>query len=219
MGSTTRHPGRSKGGTGYIRMGEKAEEYFMRLLGIVCSPRKNGNTEILVKEALNVAVNAGWETDLFLMSEKEVAPCKACGSCHKKGACVIEDDMQQLYQLMDRADGIIFASPVYFGNVSAQAKAVMDRTFALLGKHSLKDKIAGAIVVTRRVGAVQTRSLIYSFCIAHGMIVAGGGIGYGREPGDVLQGVGGGINMSAIEEARNVGTSIVNLGKRLGAAR
>jgi multimeric flavodoxin WrbA len=187
----------------------------MRLLGIVGSPRKNGNTEILVKEALKVAAEAGWQTDIFLLSEKEVAPCDACGACFKTGACVIKDDMDELYKLMDQADGIIFASPVYFGSVSAQCKAVMDRTFALLGKHSLTDKVAGAIVATRRVGAVQARSLIYAFCIAHGMIVAGGGIGYGREPGDVLQGVGGGINFSALEEARMVGTSIVKLGQKL----
>jgi multimeric flavodoxin WrbA len=187
----------------------------MKLLGISCSPRKNGNTEILVKEALKTASDAGWQTEVFFMSEKNVAPCDACGGCFKTGTCVINDSMQELYKLMDQADGIIIASPVYFGNVSAQAKAFMDRTFALLGKHSLKDKLAGAIVVTRRVGAVQARSLIYGFCIAHGMIVAGGGIGYGREPGDVLQGVGGGINFSALDEARLVGTSIVKLGQRL----
>jgi multimeric flavodoxin WrbA len=190
----------------------------MRLLGIGCSPRKNGNTEILVKEALKVAVEAGWQTDLFLMSEKKVAPCDACEAC-RPGDCIIDDDMQELYKLMDLANGIIFASPVYFGNVSAQAKAIMDRTFALLGKRSLRDKIAGAIVATRRVGAVQARSLIYSFFIGHGMIVADGGIGYGREPGDVLRGVGGRINFSALEEARMVGTSIVRLGKRLEGDR
>jgi multimeric flavodoxin WrbA len=187
----------------------------MRLLGIVGSPRKNGNTEILVKEALKVGAEAGWQTDLFLMSEKQVAGCDACGACFRTGACVIKDDMQELYKLMDQADGILFASPVYFGSVSAQTKAVMDRTFALLGKRSLKDKVAGVIVATRRVGAVQARSLIYAFCIAHGMIVAAGGIGYGREPGDVLQGVGGGINFSALEEARQVGSSIVRMGQKL----
>ncbi len=187
----------------------------MRMLGIVGSPRKNGNTKILVKEALKAASESGWQTDLFLLSEKKVAPCDACGACFRMGACVIKDDMQELYKLMDQADGIIFASPVYFGSVSAQAKSVMDRTFALLGKHSLKDKVAGAIVATRRVGAVQARSLIFAFCIAHGMIVAGGGIGYGREPGDVLQGVGGGINFSALEEARLVGASMVKLAQRL----
>lgn len=187
----------------------------MRLLGIVGSPRKNGNTEILVKEALKIAAEAGWQTDIFLLSEKQVAPCDACGACHGTGECAIKDDMQELFKLMDQADGIIFASPVYFGSVSAQAKAVMDRTFALLGKRSLKDKIAGAIVATRRVGAVQARSLIYAFCINHGMIVAGGGIGYGREPGDVIKGVGGGINFSALDEARAVGTSMVRLGQML----
>jgi multimeric flavodoxin WrbA len=123
--------------------------------------------------------------------------------------------MQQLYQLMDSADGIIFGSPVYFGSVSAQAKAVMDRTFALIRQHSLKGKVAGALVVTRRVGAIQARSLLFAFCIAHGMVVAGGAIGYGREPGDVLTGVGGGIDMSAIEEARLLGVNMATMAKRL----
>ncbi len=187
----------------------------MRLLGIVGSPRKKGNCEILVNEAFKPAIEANWQTDLFLMSEKEVAPCHHCGGCYKTGICVNKDDMQELYKQMDLADAILWVSPVYFGSVSAQLKAVMDRTFSLLQKRSLRDKVAGAIVATRRVGAVQARSLIYNFCISHGMIVAGGGIGYGREPGDVLQGVGGGINFSALDEARLVGTSIVRLAQKL----
>jgi multimeric flavodoxin WrbA len=72
----------------------------MRILGIVGSPRKNGNTEILGKEALKVAAEAGWQTDLFLMSDKVVAPCDACGACRSTGACVIKDDMQELYKLI-----------------------------------------------------------------------------------------------------------------------
>jgi multimeric flavodoxin WrbA len=118
--------------------------------------------------------------------------------------------------MMERAQAIIFGSPVYFGSVSAQMKAVMDRMFALLQRRSLKDKIAGAIVVTRRVGAIQSRSLLNSFCIAQGMLVAGGAIGYGREPGDVLTGVGGGIDMSAVDEARLLGANVVRLAQRLG---
>lgn len=188
----------------------------MRILGIVGSPRKNGNTEILMKEALKVAQEAGCETEMFLMSEKQVAPCDACGTCFEVGSCVVKDDMQELYQMMERADGIIIGSPVYFGTVSAQTKAIMDRMFALLRQRALKDKIAGALVVTRRVGAIQARSLLYSFCIAQGMVVAGGAIGYGREPGDVLTGVGGGIDMSAMEEARLLGSNVVQLARRLG---
>jgi multimeric flavodoxin WrbA len=192
------------------------KEESMRVLGIVGSPRKNGNTEILMREVLSAAQHAGCETDLFLMSEKQVAPCDACGACFKVGACVVMDDMQELYAMMERAQAIIFGSPVYFGSVSAQMKAIMDRMFALLQRRSLKDKVAGAIVVTRRVGAIQARSLLNTFCIAQGMLVAGGAIGYGREPGDVLTGVGGGIDMSAVDEARLLGANVVRLAQRLG---
>lgn len=187
----------------------------MKILGIVGSPRKNGNTEILMKEALKMARDAGCETEMFLVSEKQVAACDACGTCFEVGSCVVQDDMQELYDLMESANGIIIGSPVYFGSVSAQTKAIMDRMFALLGRRALKDKVAGALVVTRRVGAIQARSLIYSFCIAQGMIVAGGAIGYGREPGDVLTGVGGGIDMSAMEEARLLGANVAQMVRRL----
>jgi multimeric flavodoxin WrbA len=192
----------------------------MKILGIVCSPRKNGNTEILVKEALKVAQEAGCETEIFLLSEKKVAPCLACGTCFRTGACVQKDDMQELVKMFETASGIILGTPVYFHNVSAQAKAVMDRTFALLMKRPLKGKAAGAIVTTRRIGASQTRALVYDFFIAHGMIVAGGSIGYGPNPGDVLTGVGGGINISAMEEARSAGKDVVELAFKLqGASR
>lgn len=191
-------------------------EAGMRILGIVGSPRKNGNTEILMTEALKVARDAGCETEIFLMAEKQVAPCAACYGCFKGGSCVVKDDMQQLYEMMARADAIIFGSPVYFGSVSAQLKIVMDRMFALLHQRSLKDKVAAGLVVTRRVGAIQARSLIYGFCIAQGMVVSGGAIGYGREPGDVLTGVGGGIDMTALEETRVMASNLVRLAKKLG---
>jgi len=127
--------------------------------------------------------------------------------------------MQELYPMLDRADGIIIGSPVYFGSVSAQTKAIMDRMFSLLRRRALKGKVAGSLVVTRRVGAIQTQSLIYSFCVAQGMVLAGGAIGYGREIGDVLTGVGGGIDKSALEEARRLGADVVRLAKRLGGDR
>ena len=187
----------------------------MKILGISGSPRKAGNTEILLRETLRAAENMDCTTVVFCMSEKNVAPCRACGGCFKSGACVVEDDMKELASLMASAEAIIWATPVYFGYASAQLKAVMDRTFAELQKKSLKGKTAGVLTVTRRVGAVQTRSLLYSFCIAHGMIVAGGATGYGREPGDVLTGAGGGINMTAMDEARLLGENVVNLTRRL----
>lgn len=181
----------------------------MRVLGIVGSPRKGGNTEIMMKEALEGAGEAGAETELVLLADKNIAPCDGCGACGKNGICKIKDDMQAIYQQLELADGVIFGTPVYFLNVSAQAKAVIDRTYALVRVRGLRGKVAAALVVARRVGAGQVLSLLYSYFMVQRMVIAGGGIGYGREEGDVREGVGGSPNLSALQEARAVGRNVV----------
>ena len=188
----------------------------MKVLGIVCSPRKGGNTEILVEEALAAAREAGAETEIFLIADKTISGCDACGSCFETGACKIKDDMQSLYQKMEAADGIIFGSPVYFGNVTAQAKAIIDRTFLFLQKkRCLKGKVAAPVLALRRVGAGQTRTHLYGWFLSQGMVPVGGAIGYGREKGDVRTGDGGGIDITALEEARAAGREVVEMLKKL----
>ena len=191
----------------------------MRILGIVCSPRKGGNTEILVRAALEAAREAGGETELILVADMNIAPCDGCGTCLKNGMCKIKDDMQMIYEQLELAEGVVLGTPVYFMNVSAQAKAIMDRTYALLGGRKLRGKVAAAIVAARRVGAGEVLSLLYPYFMVHGMIVAGGGIGYGMEKGDVRQGVGGSPSLSALEEARAVGRNVVRMVARLSKAR
>jgi multimeric flavodoxin WrbA len=191
------------------------EGYVMKVLGIVCSPRKGGNTEILVKEALSTAHEAGAETEIVLVFDKNIAPCDGCHSCFETSVCKIEDDMQPLYRQMEASDAIIFGTPVYFHNVTAQAKAIMDRTFLFLTDLRLKGKVAAPILALRRVGAGQTRNLLYGYFVAQGMIPVRGAIGYGPEKGEVREGVGGTRDLSAMEEARMVGTDIVQLLQRL----
>ena len=191
----------------------------MRVLGIVCSPRKGGNTEILVTEALKAVAEAGGETELVLLADKNIAPCDACGACLESGICKVKDDMQMIYQQLESADGLIFGTPVYFLNVSAQAKAVMDRTYAILGTRGLRGKVAAALVAVRRVGAGQVLSLLYSYFTVHRMLIAGGGIGYGREKGEVRQGVGGSPNLSALEEAQAVGRNVFRMVERLSESK
>ena len=191
----------------------------MRILGIVCSPRKGGNTEILVRAALEAAREAGGETELILVADMNIAPCDGCGTCLKNGMCKIKDDMQMIYEQLELAEGVVLGTPVYFMNVSAQAKAIMDRTYALLGGRKLRGKVAAAIVAARRVGAGEVLSLLYPYFMVHGMIVAGGGIGYGMEKGDVRQGVGGSPSLSALEEARAVGRNVVRMVARLSKVR
>ncbi len=187
----------------------------MKVLGIVCSPRKGGNTEIMVTEALAVAREAGMETELVLAAGKQIAPCDGCEACAKNGICKIKDDMQPIYKQLEAADAIIFGTPVYFGNVSAQGKAIIDRTYAIRRQRKLAGKVAAAVVVARRVGAGQVRTLLSSFFVIQGMIAVRGAIGYGRDKGAVREGIGGSEGLTAMDEARNVGQNVVQMLKRL----
>jgi multimeric flavodoxin WrbA len=188
---------------------------IMKVLGIVGSPRKGGNTEILVREALTAVKEAGAETEIVLAADKNIAGCDGCSSCRQTGVCRIKDDMQPLYKQLEAADAVIFGTPVYFHNVTAQAKAIMDRMFLFLPDRRLKGKVVAPIVALRRVGAAQTQNLLYGFFIAQGMIPVRAAIGYGREKGDVKQGVGGSIDLSALEEARNVGLEVIQILQKL----
>lgn len=195
----------------------------MKVLGIVGSPRKGGNTEILVKEALTAAREAGAQTELVSVVGKNIAGCDGCSSCHRTGTCHIKDDMQSIYGQLESADAIIFGSPVYFGSVSAQAKAIMDRTFKYLedpkNPRKLRGKVAAPILAARRVGAGQTRTLLYGFFTGHGMVPVRGAIGYGRAKGDVKTGAGGGRDLSALEEARITGREVVEMVQRLSETK
>ena len=170
-----------------------------------------------MSEALAVASTAGAKTDIFLVYDKTIKGCDACGACRKTGKCAIDDDMQQLYPLMEAADAIIFGSPVYFHGVTAQAKAIMDRTFCYLPHHPLKGKVGAPVLALRRVGAGQTRVHVYGWFLSQGMVPVKGAIGYGREKGDVRTGVGGGIDVSAMDEARETGEEVMAMLIRLSS--
>jgi multimeric flavodoxin WrbA len=191
----------------------------MEVLGIVCSSRKGGNTELLVKEALSSAEEAGAHTELVSVIGKNIGPCDGCNSCRKTGVCHLKDDMSSVYKHMETANAIIFGSPVYFGTVSAQAKAIMDRTFLFLPNMNLKGKVAAPILAVKRIGGGQTRNLLYGYFMAQGMIPVRGAIGYGREKGDVKQGVGASINLSALDEARIVGKEVVQMVRQLSGSQ
>ncbi len=191
----------------------------MKILGIVGSPRKGGNTEILVREALAGAAESGAETELVLVAGKSIAPCDGCGACNKTGICKIKDDMQPIYRQMESADGIIFGTPVYFANVSAQTKAIIDRTYAFLDTRKLRGKVAAAIIAARRVGAGQTLSLLYFYFTAQRMITSGGGIGYGSGKGEVKKGTGGSHTLSALKEARAVGRNVSWMAERFARGK
>jgi multimeric flavodoxin WrbA len=103
----------------------------MKLIGVIASQRKEGNTAWIVNRILEGAKEQGAETSAFSFGDLDIKPCRGCWACHKGDrGCVINDDMQQIYDAMERADVIVLGSPVYMGQMSAQGKIFTDRLFA-----------------------------------------------------------------------------------------
>ena len=112
------------------------------VLGISGSPRRNGNSELLIREFMRGAAAGGHKTELIVLSELKISPCTSCGSCQKTGKCIINDDMQLMHKKLLEADCIVFASPIYFCGVSAQLKSFIDRCQALWSrKYILKEAL------------------------------------------------------------------------------
>ena len=155
----------------------------MKVLGIVCSPRKGGNTEVMVRTALDRAQREGAETELISLAGKTISPCDACLACTKTGKCHIKDDMQNIYPKLLEADGIIFGTPVYFWNVSAQAKALIDRTFAFYKKSELRNKAAGVVVTEQRGGSANAVVAFTGFFTTQKMIMVGWADGVSGDEG------------------------------------
>lgn len=148
----------------------------MMILGISGSPRKGGNTEYILDEALKVASERGFKTEKLLASALTVGYCDDCGDCARGKPCPIKDDMDKFYELMEKADAIITASPVYFGSITAQLKAIFDRSISLRRQgFKLKNKVGCALTVggSRNGGQEKTIETIHAWMHIQGMIVVG----------------------------------------------
>jgi multimeric flavodoxin WrbA len=145
----------------------------VKILGLLCSPRKQGNTSVLLEEALAGSKAEGADIEIFSVSGKSINPCDACGSCGKTGKCHIEDDVQILFDKMVESDGIIFATPIYFYGMTAQAKAIIDRSISLnRPERSLANKTGGVIVTGGSLGLVDGLKDLYFFMVTKQMLPA-----------------------------------------------
>jgi multimeric flavodoxin WrbA len=109
----------------------------MKVLGIYGSPRKGGNSDHLLDKALEGAQSTGAEILRVYARDLNMCGCIECGGCEKTGECVVKDDMQTVYPLIDEADVIILSSPIFFYGVTAQVKALIDRAQARWAKKML----------------------------------------------------------------------------------
>jgi multimeric flavodoxin WrbA len=137
----------------------------MKIVGLVGSPRKNGNTDTLLQKAMEGAKSLGAETTLFYLNDLNLRGCQACYACKKTGKCAVKDDMTNIYQAIDEADAVIIGSPIYFGRFTAQLGLVMDRLFAYLRPDFTSSLAKGkkyALVFTHN----QPDPALYKPCIA-----------------------------------------------------
>ena len=167
------------------------------IVGICGSPREMATAHVL-KECLKMLEDRGFETASFAVRGNKITPCQHCDYCLKNKECVIRDDMYQLYPLLKEAEGIVIATPVYNGSLSAQTKAVMDRCRALVAADFdfFRGKAGMAIAVggDRMGGQEQAILQIITFYVLNGVLPVSGG-SFGANLGatfwskDTLEGV------------------------------
>ncbi len=164
----------------------------MRVVAINGSARKDGNTAILINQALRALEAEGIETEMIQLSGQSIRGCTACGKCleNKDKKCVVDNDpLNEYLAKMLEADGIILGSPTYFADLSSELKAVIDRAgfVARANGNLFRRKVGAAIVAVRRAGAIHAFDSINHFFLISEMIIPGSSywnIGFGLKKGD-----------------------------------
>jgi multimeric flavodoxin WrbA len=165
----------------------------MKVVGINGSPRKGGNTSILVNTVLAELEKNGIETEFVQLGGKKIQGCKACFKCwkNKDGRCAVDNDVfNECMGKMAEADGIVLGSPTYFADVSAEMKALIDRAgfVSMANGRSFKRKVGAAVVAVRRAGSIHVFDTINHLFFISEMIVPGSiywNLGMGLDKGDV----------------------------------
>ncbi len=165
----------------------------MRVLGISGSPRHGGNTDFVIKMALDLLAAEGLETEFVSLADHPVQPCLACGRCQQSETvqCLQDDPaFEGMLEKFQAADGILIGSPVYFGSATPQMMALLDRVGYVARRHPqlLRQKVGAAIVVGRRAGHNFTFAQLNYFFLISEMVVPGSSywnVAFGREKGEV----------------------------------
>ncbi len=187
----------------------------MKVLMINGSPRPNGNTTIALEEMKKVFVEQDIEVEIYRVGNKAVRGCIACGQCAKTGKCVFDDVVNELAPKFDVADGLVAATPVYYGSANATLIAVLDRLF--YSTHFNKTmKVGAAVSVARRGGLTATWDEVNKYFGISGMPIASGqywnGV-HGRVPGEAEQ------DQEGLQQMRTLARNMAFLMKGIALAK
>ena len=196
----------------------------MTIVGICCSPRKGRATF----KAMDICLTAAREVDEKITAEiielagKRIDPCIACNICTKDLICGIDDDFGELIPILADKDvaAVVIGTPVYFGSMTAQCKALLDRCVVFRRNGwLLRDKIAGVLAVggVRHGGQELTLQTVRAAMLCHDMICVGDGQPSGHFGAALYSGGDGGIEADAdgLETARNLGRRVAEVSLKL----
>lgn len=143
----------------------------IKVVGICTSPRENKHTEKLMKHVLKGCEDKGAEVELITMAGKDINPCLGCITCQKGGVCPIDDDITKIFEKIKEADGILIGAPVYFCDVPAQCKMLIDRSYAVTPING--GKVGGLVTVAGSIGCSGVVDTINNFYTMQGITPAG----------------------------------------------
>lgn len=189
----------------------------MKVIGINGSARKDGNTAIAIKRVFSVLEKSNIDTELIQLAGKQISGCNACYACfkNKDKKCINDNDIiNECVEKMCLADGIILGSPVYFSDITAGMKALIERAgfVSKANDHLFKHKVGVAVTAVRRGGAIHAFDTLNHFFQLNQMFLVGSiywNMVYGREIGEVENDTEGMDNME------NIGDNMLALLKKL----
>jgi multimeric flavodoxin WrbA len=158
----------------------------MKVVAVIGSPHgMEGNTGQLLQPLLDAVKRAGGETKVFLLSEMEVQPCRACDCCHRVGTCRVDDDFEMIRRTVGSADGLVLASPNYIFSVPAQMKAFLDRCCGPLHLQAFEGKYGAAVVTSGGAESIEVERYLLRFLRSLGLWTVGSVGASGWELSDV----------------------------------
>ena len=191
----------------------------MKVVAINGSPRKGGNTEIMLNAVLEPLNQAGIETKIIQVGGKNIHGCRGCWACQKllNRKCAFNDDiLNDILEDLFSADAIIFGTPSYFANMTPELKALIDRAgvIALANGKLFKHKVGAAVIAERRGGGSFIQASIHEMMLMSEMIIPGStywNFGFGRDKGEVNE------DAETMANMKNLGENILMLIQKLNA--
>jgi multimeric flavodoxin WrbA len=193
----------------------------MKVVAFNGSPRKDGNTSVLIQTVLDELNQEGIETEMVQVGGKSIHGCIACNKCfeNKNRRCIQEKDpVNECLAKMIEADGIIFGSPTYYADITPEIKALMDRAgfVAMANGELLRHKVGAAVIAVRRAGAIHAFDSINHFFTISQMIIPGSSywnIGFGMDRGETRQ------DAEGLQTMKNLGQNMAWILKCIEAGR